>query len=74
MPFAHISSDVLEVSYNFDINLKCSKLLVVHLFDNADLQTFHLFGKKNIFPAEFLLFLGIESSSVPREGTMLLKF
>ena len=49
MPFAKISGDVLEVSHQFnlflklDINLTCSKLLTVYLFDNVDLQTFHFF-------------------------------
>lgn len=49
MPFAKISSDVLEVSHPFnlflklDINLKCSKLLTVYLFDNVDLQIFLFF-------------------------------
>lgn len=49
VPFAKISSDVLDVSHQFniflklDINLKCSKLLTVYLFDNVDLQIFLFF-------------------------------
>ena len=49
VPFTKISGDVLEVSHQFnlflklDINLTCSKLLTVYLFDNVDLQTFHFF-------------------------------